>query len=105
MRRIAMLSLIVAGLFLSASAAVARANWYHQQESSGGPTSEMTSPSSGPGESAPEVGTYESQQPTETGSLPAWKASASSIGEYRSMNGFRELEYGEKDTAGVDTGP
>ncbi len=78
MRQRAMLSFAIAGMFILASAAVTRANWYHSSEGSQGSTSEMMSPTSEPGTEAPEVGSYEYQLQMETGNLPPLETSRSS---------------------------
>ncbi len=70
MRQRAMLFFALAGMFLLATAAVSRANWYHDSESSQGSSSEMTSPSGEPGTEAPQAETYEQQTPSEAGQLP-----------------------------------
>ncbi len=106
MRRITTLSLAVAGLFVLTYAAVAQANWYQHSESSGGSTSEMTSPSDDPGTSAPEVGTYERQEATEAGKLPPGEKSMSSGGEFRSDENVPTYEVGGRTyRAGIDDGP
>lgn len=107
MRRMAMLSFFIAGLFILASAAVVRADWYHQSGNPEGTKSEMSSPSSETRMEAPEAGTYEYQQALETGSLPPSEGSRVS-GEPRSSGG-EEIQIvdqgGLKFRSGVDDGP
>lgn len=105
MRRMAMLSFVIAGMFIVASAAAARANWNHESGSSEGTTSEMMSPSSGPATEAPEVGTYEYQQALETGNLPSEGNSVvSSEGSSSPGEEIQVIEQGGlKFRLGIDT--
>ncbi len=75
MRQSAMLSFVIAGMFILASAAVAQANWYHKSEGSQESTSEMMSPSGEPEAQAPEAETYGNPQQLETGGLPSEEGS------------------------------
>ncbi len=106
MRHRAMLSLAIAGMFILASAAVSGANWYQESESSGGSTSEMTSPSSEQGMGAPEAGTYEGREATEAGKLPSDKDTMRSGREFRGDETIPVVEAnGEVYRLGIDTGP
>ncbi len=111
MRHRAMLSLAIAGMFILASAAVSRANWYHKSESSQGSSSEMTSPSSEQGTEAPEAGTYERQEATEAGKLPPGEDAMGPRSEFRSGGNIPGENIplaesnGEVYRLGIDTGP
>lgn len=109
MRQRVILSLAIAGMFILASAAASRADWYYQSESSDKSTSEMTSPSAEPGIGAPEVGTFERQEPTEAGLLPPSERSMyfgnSKAGSPDDESVPKVEVGGLRIREGVDTGP
>ncbi len=75
MRQSAMLTFLIAGMFIVTTTAVAQANWYHKSEGSDRSSSQYMSPSRDTQAETSEPGTYEYQQQMETGNLPALEAS------------------------------
>ena len=106
MRRTAMLSLAIAGMFILMSTGVSRANWYHKSGSSEGSSSEMTSPSGEPGTEAPQAGTYESQEASDAGKLPLGENTMNSGSKFRGDEDVPAIDVGGlKYRVGIDTGP
>ncbi len=70
MRQSAVLTLVIAGLFILGTAAVAQANWYHKSEGSDESSSEHMSPVGDQGTNASQPEQYGSPQQMETGGLP-----------------------------------
>ncbi len=105
MRHRAMLSIAIACMFILASAGVSRANWYHKSDSSGGNTSEMSSPSSESGMEAPQGESYEGQEATEAGGLPSDRNATESGTGIRSGDVPTVEVDGTVYRLGIDDGP
>ncbi len=104
MRQSAMLTFVIAGMFILGTAAVAQANWYHKSEGSDRSSSEYMSPSGDTQAEAAEPGTYEYQQQMETGNLPGLDTSRGS--EEQFSRGGEEVQVieqgGAKFRVGID---
>ncbi len=104
MRQSAMLTLVIAGMFIFGTTAVAQANWYHKSEGSDQSSSQYMSPSGDTQAEISEPGTYEYQKEMETGNLPGLEASRGSDEQF--SPGGEEVQVieqgGAKFRVGID---
>ncbi len=95
MRQRAILTFVIAGMFILTTAAVSQANWYHKSEGADQSSSEYMSPSGDTQAEASEPGTYEYQQQMETGNLPGLETSPGSEEQFSpGGEGVQVIEQG-----------
>lgn len=96
MRRRALLSLAVIGMFLAGSAAISMAGGWHSGASSDtyGPGESHPSMLGGSGETTADPGTFESQEPVEAGKIPSHEGGMISGGEFRGGEEVQTVESG-----------